>query len=125
MGTRVHVPILPETLQLLHNPPLAASLHAVSQHTPSVQNPLSHLLLAVQAAPFGNRPHDPCTQVLGLMQSLSLRHGILQSVPSQIKVPQERFLGVSQLPFPVHVEAGVTDDVVAHTPSLQRVPLSV
>lgn len=84
VGTRVQVPTLPETLQLLHKPPLVASLQAVSQHTPSVQNPLSHLLLAVQAAPLGNRPHDPCTQVLGLMQSLSLRHGILQSAPSQI-----------------------------------------
>jgi hypothetical protein len=125
VGTRLQVPTRPETLQLLHSPPVVASLQALSQHTPSVQKPLAQRLPAAQAAPFGNNPHDPCTQVFGLMQSLSARQGILQSIPSQMKVPQERFAGVSQLPSPLQAEGGVTDEFVAHTPSLQRVPLSV
>ena len=123
-GTRLQVPILPRTLQLLHRPSLA-SLQALSQHTPSVQMPLAHSTAPPQGKPFGLSPHDPCTQVLGLMQSLSLRQGILQSVPSQMKVPHVRSSGVTQAPAPSQVDSGVTEDMLAQTPSLQWVPLSV
>jgi hypothetical protein len=75
------VPTLPETLQLLHRPPVEASLHALSQQTPSVQNVLAHWLPAVQAAPLGLRPHEPLMHALGAMQSLSVLQGTTQALP--------------------------------------------
>ena len=42
VATGKQVPILPACLQLLHRPVAALSLHALSQHTPSVQKPLTH-----------------------------------------------------------------------------------
>jgi len=42
-GTGEQVPTFPSTLQLIHKPPVVASLHAVLQQNPSVQKrPVSH-----------------------------------------------------------------------------------
>jgi hypothetical protein len=42
VATGKQLPTLPACLQLLHRPVVALSLHALSQHTPSVQKPLTH-----------------------------------------------------------------------------------
>jgi hypothetical protein len=46
-ASTVHVPTWPARLQELHEP-----LHAVSQHTPSEQNPLEHVLGPLHAVPL-------------------------------------------------------------------------
>jgi hypothetical protein len=59
-ATEEQVPTFPATVQLLHSPfePVVASLQALSQHTPSVQEPLEHWMPAVQAAPLVLSPQD-------------------------------------------------------------------
>ncbi len=84
---RVRVP-----LQVLQSPALAASAHALSQHTPSVQKPLCHWLAAVQATPFILRPQLLPTQVLGATQSrasVAVVQLLRQAPPAQVKVPQD------------------------------------
>ena len=88
-GTTEQLPTLPETLQLTQRLPRAASLHAVSQHTPSVQIPLWHCPAEVQPAPFGFRPHELFTQVFGDTQSLSDLHTLRQARPLHTKVPHD------------------------------------
>ena len=78
------LPTLPVTLQLLHRPVVASSLQAPSQHTPSVQKPLTHWVPAVQAAPSGFNPQELPAQVLGGLQSASERQVDLQAVASQM-----------------------------------------
>ena len=123
-GTGEHVPTLPATLQLMHKPPVLASLHAELQHTPSVQNLLSHWLLDVQDVPLGLSPHELSTQVLGATQSWSVWQVLSQVAVSglQMKVPQVTVSGVRQVPRPSHVEAGVEDALVAQTGSLHWKP---
>src|SRR6266540_4188940 len=79
LGTLVHLPRLPATLQLLQRP-LEASAHALSQQTFSVQKPEAHWLPAVQAEPLLLTPHDPFTHVLGDLQSPSLWQLVLQAL---------------------------------------------
>ena len=107
MATGKHVPTLPVSLQLLHRPVVASSLHALSQHTPSVQKPLTHCVPAVQAVPTGFRPQALPAQVLGGTQSASKIQVDLQAAGSQVKVPQETSPGVVQAPAPSQVETGV------------------
>jgi hypothetical protein len=121
-GTGEHVPTLPETLQLTHSPPVVASLHAVLQQTPSVQKPLSHCEPAVQAEPGGLRPQELLTQVLGDTQSLSVLQMISHAAELQMKVPHGWSGGVTQVPRPSHVEAGVSDEPVAQVATLQFLP---
>jgi hypothetical protein len=45
-ATNAHCPTLPPRLQLLH-----VSVHATKQHTPSVQKPDAHSLVAAHAVP--------------------------------------------------------------------------
>jgi hypothetical protein len=85
----------------------ASSLQALSQHTPSVQCPLTHWPEAVQAAPIDFKPHDPRRQVLGETQSVSELQADLQAAPPQVKVPHEMLAGVTQVPAPSQAEAGV------------------
>jgi hypothetical protein len=42
LTTKEHLPTLPATLQLMQRAPVEPSEHALLQHTPSVQKPLSH-----------------------------------------------------------------------------------
>jgi hypothetical protein len=124
VGTGEQVPTLPETLQLMHRAPVVASLHAVSQQIPSVQKVLAHWLPAEQAPPFGLRPHELFTQVLGETQSLSVAQVFSHAAELHTKVPQDRFSGVTHDPIPSQVEAGVVDEPVAHTACLQLRPLA-
>jgi hypothetical protein len=78
----------------------------------------------VQAAPLGLSPHELFTQVLGDTQSPSRVQLDKHAVLLQTKVPQGRSAGVTQLPRPSHAEAGLSDDVLAQTGSLQASPLA-
>jgi len=123
-GTGRQLPTFPGTLQVRQIPAVASSLHAVSQHTPSVQWPLAHWELAEHAVPGGFRPQELLTQVLGATQSASVVQVDLQAATLQTKVPQEELLGVTQFPAPSHVEAGVCSEAEEHTAGLQFLPLS-
>jgi hypothetical protein len=76
-------------LQVLHRPPAVASVHAVLQQTPSVQNPLWHPLPALHAAPFSFKPQELFTQVSGATQSVSLVQVVLQAPELQTKLPHD------------------------------------
>jgi hypothetical protein len=97
-ATGEHVPTLFATLQLMHSPPDAASLHALLQQTPSVQKPLWHCVPVVHTAPGGFSPHELFSQVLGATQSLSEVQVVLQALFEQMKLPQEWVSGVTQEP---------------------------
>jgi hypothetical protein len=111
-------------LQLLHKPVVASSLHALSQHTPSLQWPDTHWLLAVHAVPIGFKPQELFTQVFGATQSASERQVDLHTAALQTKVPQEALAGVAQAPAPSQVEAGMSWDGEAHSAGLQLSPLA-
>gem|GEM_PF-4341264 len=74
--------------------------------------------------PFGFRPQELLTQVLGGTQSASEVHVDLQAAALQTKVPQEALLGVTHVPAPSHVDAGVCSEGEEHTAGLQFLPLS-
>jgi hypothetical protein len=78
----------------------------------------------VQAAPGAFNPHELLTQVLGDVQSASVVQVDLHAAVLQMKVPQEISTGVTQVPAPSHVEAGIWAAVEAHTAALQFLPLS-
>lgn len=122
-STNEHLPTLLATLQLLHRPPVAASLQAESQQTPSVQNLLWHWVALVQAAPLIFSPQELFTQVFGAKQSASEVQVVLQAVPEQMNVPQEWLLGVTQSPYPLHFDSSVSDDPEVHTAGLHCVPV--
>jgi hypothetical protein len=109
---------LPLTLQLTHSPPVVASLHALSQHTPSVQFPLEHCAPLVHWPPFDFLPHELFTHVLGGMQSVSAvqedRHALLP----QRKGEQDLSGGVTQLPRPSQFDGGVAEVVPTQLPGL-------
>lgn len=121
-ATAEQVPILPATLQLMHNP-VVASLQAVLQQTPSVQKLLAHWVPVEQAAPAGFKPHELLTQVFGGTQSASSVQVFLHAPVAQMNVPHDWLAGVVHTPRPLHVDTGVADDVVAQTAALQLVPL--
>jgi len=122
-GTGEQVPTLPGTLQLKHRPPVVASLHALSQQTPSVQKVLVHCDPAVQLAPFALRPHELPAQVLGGTQSASLAQLFLHAAELQTYVPHGLAGGVTHAPSPSQAETGVSDEAVAQAASLQLSPL--
>ena len=122
--TGKQVPALPASLQLLHSPAEASSLHALSQHTPSVQKPLTHWLPVVQAVPTGFKPQELPTQVVGGTQSASEAQVALQAAELQMKVPQETLAGVLHVPAPSQVDTGVSEDVEAQSAGLQLSPLA-
>jgi hypothetical protein len=89
LETGEQAPTLPVSLQVMHRPSVVESLQAELQHTPSVQKPLPHCTAAVQAAPFGLRPQELFTQVLGETQSLSRLQEERHTEELQTKVPQD------------------------------------
>jgi hypothetical protein len=121
-GTGEQVPTLPETLQLIHSPPVVASLHAVLQQTPSVQKPLAHWGPLAHDCPAGFFPQELPTQVLGGTQSLSVAQILSHAAELQMNVPHDRLSGVTQVPRPSHVEAGVSEELVAQLEPLQLKP---
>jgi len=122
--TGEHVPTFPDTLQLMHKPPVDASLQEELQHTPSVQMPLSHSLPTVHAAPLALRPQEFFTHVLGVTQSLSRLQVDRHDEPLQANVPQDRSGEPVQAPRPSQVETGVTDDVLAQAAALHGSPFA-
>lgn len=123
-GTGKHVPTLLASLHVMQSPEVELSLHAVSQHTPSVQNPLTHWLPAVHATLIGLRPQELLMQVLGDLQSESWVQLVLQAVPLHVKVPQSRSFGVTHFPAPSHNEAGVSLVEEEQSADAQFLPLS-
>ena len=115
-------------LHVLHRLPEVASAQAVLQHTPSVQKPLWHRVAAVQAAPLGFRPQEPTppdtSHVAGGTQSASVAQVLLHAPDRHMKGSQGLASGVAQTPEPSHVEAGVTEDGLAHVAGLQLRPLA-
>lgn len=129
-ATGEQVPTLPETLQLMQVPALPeASVQAELQHTPSVQKAEAHWLPAVHEEPAGFSPHELLLpQVLEPTQSVvcvaavhEVRHDFFEA--SQVKVPHERVAGTTHAPLPSQVEAGVTEELVAHAAAPQFWPL--
>jgi hypothetical protein len=112
-------------LHVLHSPPVEASAHAVLQHSPSVQKPLWHWLAAVHDTPLALRPQVLFAQMLTPEQSCAWVAGVqlfLQAPEAQVKGSQALLLGVTQLPLPSQVEAGVSVDAPAQAEALQLVP---
>jgi hypothetical protein len=124
LTTGEQVPTLPLSLQVMHRPPVAESLQAEWQHTPSVQKPLPHCDPAVQAAPLGLRPHELFTQVLGTTQSLSWLQEERHAGDLHTKVPQDWSDGVAHLPCPSQAEAGVWEEVPEQVEPLHASPLA-
>jgi hypothetical protein len=118
LATVEHVPTFPDTLQLMHKPPVVASLQAVLQQTPSVQTALKHCAPFVQAAPLDFLPHELFTQVLGETQSLSTLQVDKQEPLPQVKGEHALSGGVTHVPLPSHLDVGVSEDVVEQTEAL-------
>jgi hypothetical protein len=124
LATAEQVPTLPETLQLMHKLPVVASLHAVLQQIPSVQKPLKHCALFAQVAPMDFLPHELFTQVLGETQSLSTLQVVKQAPLAQVKGEHGLSGGVTHLPLPSHLDAGVSEDVVEQLDGLHTYKVS-
>lgn len=95
------------------------------QHTPSVQNPLWHWLAAVHDTPLALRPQVLFAQMFTPEQSCAWVAGVqlfLQAPEVHAKGSQGLLLGVTQLPLPSQVEAGVSVDAPAQEAALQLVP---
>jgi hypothetical protein len=135
--TGEQVPTLPVTLQLWHTPALpAASEHALSQQTPSVQKPLEHSVAAPHACPGAFRPQELLMQMLGAMHWALPVHVLLHEPPLQTNAPHIVALGVLQTPAPSQNDAAMASEggavgqlaslhfvVVSHfaqAPALQR-----
>lgn len=123
-ATGRQVPTLPVSLHVMQRPEVESSLHAVSQHTPSVQCPLTHWLPVVHATPIGLRPQVLLLHVVGGTQSLSWVQLVRQAVPLHVKVPQVISFGVTHFPAPSHAEAGVSLDEEEQSAAPQFLPLS-
>lgn len=84
----MHVPTWLDTLQLWHKP-LLEDEQPVSQHTPSMQLPLTHWFAAEHDAPLPFLPHELFTQVFGLTHWLSAVQLVRQRpvVESHVKAP--------------------------------------
>jgi hypothetical protein len=120
-ATQPHVPIglVAVPLQVLHRP---ASVHALSQHTPSVQKPLAHWTASVQAEPFAKRPHELFTHVAGGTQSLESTQPVLHAPIEQTYGLHGLATGVTQWPLPSQFEVSVTEVDEAHTAGPQATP---
>jgi hypothetical protein len=79
-----------------------------SQQTPSAQKPDLHWLPWVHCCPRPRMPQLPFTQVLGATQSLSEAQVTLQALPWHSEGAQLIGEPITQVPLPLHVEAGVS-----------------
>jgi hypothetical protein len=75
-ATAVQVPGADANAQLWH-----AEVHALSQQTPSTQNPLAHSAAAPHECPLGLGPQLPFWHDCPVTQSASLAHRSTQEVP--------------------------------------------
>ena len=127
-GTGEQVPTLPETLQLMQIPPVAASLQAVLQQTPSVQKPLAHWGPASGARTVRRAfcPQELPTQVLGGTQSLSVAQIFSHAAELQMERRAARYVRrelSGELHQTVAAKAGVSDKFVGATGGLAIIAL--
>jgi hypothetical protein len=103
VATFEHRPIERASAHDLHAPE-----HAVAQQTPCAQTPETHSPPFEQKAPFTFLPHDPvASQVLGATQSPSSPHVVKQRAPLHANGAHGSEAGLTQVPAPSHVAAGV------------------
>jgi len=100
--TGAQVPALPSSAHDMQLP-----VQSVLQHAPWAQIPLLHSVPSPQIAPSGFRPHDPLLQTPGGAQSASAVHVDLQAATPQRKGKQVIAAGVTQVPAPSQLPAGV------------------
>ena len=84
------------------------AVQSVLQQVPWAQMPLVHSTPSPQMAPIGLRPHDPALQTPGGAQSASAVHVDLQAATPQRKGKQVVLGGVTQVPAPSQLLAGVS-----------------
>lgn len=101
-GTLLHVPALPVSAHDRQVP-----VHAVAQHTPCSQNPVTHSEPAAHVRPAGFFPHAPLLHTLGETQSPSVVHAILHSVSPHVYTPHDCGVVAWQVPVPLQVRGGV------------------
>jgi len=101
-GMGVQVPALAVSAQDMH-----FEAQAVRQQAPCAQTPVPHSGPLPQTAPGGLSPHEPELQEAGDLQSASAAQLVLQAPAPQPKGAQEVDIGVTQLPAPSQLEAGV------------------
>ena len=75
VGTLVHVPSVPASA---HDRQVPAQ--AVPQHVPCSQNPVRHSVAEEQEVPVGFLVQTPITHTLGVVQSASAVHDVLQTI---------------------------------------------
>jgi hypothetical protein len=111
-------------------------VHALSQHTPSMQKPLVHWFAPVHAWPLALLgTHDVPEQYALEAQSPSVVQVVLQAVAPHAYRPQELVPPATQLPLPSQVEAlvcvvplqlsgahSVPDAYKAHAPAPLQAP---
>ena len=106
--TVVQTPMLPARSHETH-----AVLQAVLQHTPWAQCFDWQSASIAQSAPKGFRPHEPLTQTLPAVQSVSFVHFARHFEPWQVKGLHVRADGLTHCPWLLQVAGGV------YEPSLQ------
>jgi hypothetical protein len=101
----VHLPADAGKLQAWQAPP-----QALSQQTPSaLQTPVRHSLVAVQRCPASFSPQLPETHSLGATQSALVAQSRGQTPAAHLIAPHETAAEATQLPFPLHVDAGTAE----------------
>jgi hypothetical protein len=98
----VQVPACVVRAQDMHLP-----VQAVEQQAPCEQIPLPHSVPASHTAPSGLSPHEPEMQEAGATQSPSATQLDLQAATPHTKGAQELGVGMTQVPAPSQLEAGV------------------
>jgi hypothetical protein len=123
--TAVHVPAVPPGgLQVSQTPSQAWSQQTLSWLQ---VRPAAHWFVLLQVPPFWIRPHEPFTQVLGLVQSAFVVHELthIKAVASQRPGAQPWSLGVTHFPAPSQwaggVWAGEGGPPASQLPALQTV----
>jgi hypothetical protein len=81
---------------------------ALSQQTPSTQNPDAHWSPLVQSSPLPLAPQLPATQVCGGMHVSLVWQLLRQLPPSQVDGLQDTICPRTQTPSPSHRLAGTT-----------------
>jgi hypothetical protein len=99
----VHMPALPASAHDTHEP-----VQAVLQQAPCAQVPLTHSVPSPQMAPSGLRPQDPPLHEPGGAQSASAVQVDLHAAVPQRKGKQVFAAGVTHVPAPSQLEAGVS-----------------
>jgi hypothetical protein len=114
-------------LQVLHKPVAGSSAQSSSQQTfsASEQKVLWHSLDSAHVAPFAFKPQLPLlSQMFGDTQSESPAQAVVHALEAQMNGSHMVLSGVTQVPLPSQVEAGVAEDAVAQLASLQWVSFS-